>query len=297
LEEVKTYNFLATINASNVPMNVFQPPVFSIALRSFVLPWGDFPSIIRYSAGAQNPAALIAINEFLDNPLLFYGHHDFFVDGISAFDAMADRVNKSELDTRWRSLGDIVRHLYLVRLRDDANYDVLAFSSSLSLDNTSGHDSIFYVRKQEASSPVIRSVSVDGQPCEYRLHDGYLEFNIGIPAGKTRNVVVLYENDLGVIPASALKHSLRVYLLRRASDFRDITMSRYAVGRAITRLYYHKVPPSLMIIGAFALILACGCGGWGLLVIFRRRNRSKGAETVLTALSDRQLGVNDGNWN
>jgi hypothetical protein len=278
LEALKVYNFLATVNASNVPMDVLQPPVFSLALRSVILSWGDFPSIARYSAGAQDAAALIPINDFLDSPLLFYSHHDLFANGIGAFDAMADKVNQFEPDTRWRSLGEIVRHLYVVRLRDDSNYDVLAFSCSLSLDNTSSHDSTFYVRKQETSSPAIRSVNVDGQPCDYRLHDGYLDFSVGVPAGKTRNVLVQYENDLGLIPASASKNSLRVYLLRQVSDFRDITMSRFAVGRGITRLYYlyiFPLPTRLVMIGAFALILACGCGGWGLRVILRRRKADK----------------------
>ncbi len=288
LEALKSYNFLATVNASNVPLDVLQPPVLSLALRSVLLSWGDFPSISRYPAAAQDPAVLIAINKFLDNPLLLYGHHDLFENGISAFDAMADRVNKFDPDTCWRSLADIARHLYVVRLRDDSNYDVLAFSSSISLDNTSGHDSIFYVRKQETSSPVISSVSVDGQPCNYRLRHGYLELSMDVPAGGTRNVVVLYENDLGLIPASVSKHSLRVTLLRKASDFRDITMSRYAAGRAITRLYYSTQPPGLVIIGAFALILACGCGGWGLRVIRRGRIRSNRPQAVPTGLPNRQ---------
>ena len=293
LEALKTYNYLATVNSSNVPMDVFQPPVFWEALRSFTLSWGDFPSIARYpvAAGAEGPTDLIAINEFLDNPLLFYGHHDLFENGISAFDAQADQLNKLEPDTQWSSLGDIVRHLYRVRLRDDSNHDVLAFSSNLSLENTSGHDSIFYVRKQETGSPLITSVSVDGRPSEYQLHDGYLDLSVEIPAGKTRNVVVLYENDGGLMPASASKHSLRVYLLRRISDFRDITLSKYAAGRALTHLYYSTQPTSLLIFGALAMILACGCGGWGLRLFLRRRIRLDRARTRRTVPSNRQ---NDG---
>ena len=76
--------------------------------------------------------------------------------GIEAFDGMADEVNRLQPDTRWRSVGDIVKHLYLVRLRDDSNYDVLAFSSSLDLNNTSGRNSVFYVQKQESDSPADR---------------------------------------------------------------------------------------------------------------------------------------------
>jgi hypothetical protein len=290
LEALKTYNFLATVNSENVPIDIFRPPPFALALRSVLLSWGAFPSIVRYSAGALDPTALIAVNGFLDNPLLFYGHHDLFEKGIGAFDAVADQVNSFEPDTRWRSLGEVVRNLYVVKLRDDSNYDVLAFSSNLSLDNTSGRDSIFYVRKQENGSPVISSVKVDGRPCNYRLRHGYLEFGVTVPAGRTRRVEVLYENDLGVVPVLATKHSLRVYLLRRVSDFRDITMSRFGIGRTITRLYYSTQPPGLVIFGAFALILACGGGGWGLLVILRRRNRTNGRHTVPAGPSNRHDG-------
>ena len=51
---------------------------------------------------------------------------------------MADEVNKREPATEWRSLGEIVKHLYVVKLRDDFDYDVLAFSNNISLENMAG---------------------------------------------------------------------------------------------------------------------------------------------------------------
>ena len=44
---------------------------------------------------------------------------------IGAFNEVAHMVNEIEPDIQWRSLGDIARHLYLTRLREDGNYDVL----------------------------------------------------------------------------------------------------------------------------------------------------------------------------
>ena len=64
------------------------------------------------------------------------------------------------------------KHLYLIRLRDDSNYDVLAFSNSFDLKNTSGRSSVFDVKKQESGSPDIASVSVDGQDYPFQLRAG-----------------------------------------------------------------------------------------------------------------------------
>ena len=149
LKELKKYNFAATVNSLNVPMDRTRPASLLFPLRPVTLSFGDFPSISRYSASMPNPDLFIGINDFLDNPALFYGHHDLFTSGLDAFDGVADEVNKLEPDTRWRGLGEIARNLYLVRLRDDSNYDVLAFSSSLDLNNGSGRNSIFYIQKQE----------------------------------------------------------------------------------------------------------------------------------------------------
>jgi hypothetical protein len=278
LEELKTYNFLATVNSSNVPMDRARPaeaPLF--ALRPITLEFADFPSISRNSAAMQNPNGFLGINEFLDNPLFFYTHHEFFASGIDAFDGMADAVNKLEPDTQWRSAGDIVKHLYLVRLRDDSNYDVRAFSNSFDLDNTSERSLVFDVEKQESGSPVIASVTVDGRDYPFQLRGGYLNLSIPVPVGRVRSVVIRYKNDLTLASISTSKDSLRVYLLRKASDFRDITLSRYSAGRALTNYYYknyddkHAGAPPLLIVCAGILVVLALCAAWGLWLMMRRR--------------------------
>jgi hypothetical protein len=238
LEALKTYNFLATVNSSNVPMDRTNPSALPFALRPITMEFANFASIRRYSVEGQIPDSFIAVNEFLDNPLFFYCHQDFFSGGIDAFDGIADQVNRLEPNTRWLSLGEIVRHLYLVKLRDDTDYDVLAFSSEVRVGNVSGRDAIFHVRKQEDGQAALGSVSVDGQDRPYRLDNGYLDLAIPIPAGQARSVVIRYQNDLNPAAIDISKQSARVYLLRTASDFRDLTLTRYAAGRALIGLYY-----------------------------------------------------------
>ncbi len=273
LEKLKAYNFLATINSSNVPMDRLSPSTPSFALRPITLSFENFASIRRYSAAMPNPNAFLGINEFLDNPLFFYTHQDFFASGIGAFDGMADDVNKIEPDIEWRSLGNIVEHLYLVRERGDSNYDVLAFSNTFELENTVGRNVVFEVKKQESSSPQVASVSVDGREYPVQFVEGYLHLTVPVPAGGGRRVVIQYRNVLNLASVGTSKSSLRVYLLREASDFRDITLSKYGVGRRLTAYYYNReLTPLQAIAYGCVLVLFLVCGGWTLRAIMKRKS-------------------------
>lgn len=261
LEALKTDNFLATVNSSNVPMGEADPALIPFALRPVTLSFAKFASIRRYEVGAQISKSFIAMNAFLGNPIFLYCHHDFFANGIGAFDPVADEVNEIQPDTRWRSLGEIVRHLYLVKARQDSGYDVLAFSSDFLLENPGNQNSIFYVRREEGEHPAIRSVTIDGRSCPYRLEDGYLEFNVAIPATGRSHVRIAYANDLELNAVSISKHSIRDYFLRRASDFRDITLPQYAVGRALIRVYYEREMTPTALFACFGVLLVCLAGG------------------------------------
>jgi hypothetical protein len=272
LGQLKIYNFDATVNSLSVPMDRTRPAAALFTLRPVTLSFGDFPSVARYGATMPNPTSFIAINEFLGNPIFFYGHHDLFASGIGAFDRVADDVNRIEPDTHWRSLGDMAKHLYLVRLKDDANYDVLAFSSRLDLDNTSARNSVFYIQKPEPDSSPIASVSVEGRPVPFELNGGSLRLSVAIPAGQSRSVLIRYKNDLDLASVSISKSSPRVYALRMISDFRDITLSKYRVGRAVTDYYYKdNMSPVIVILCACAIVLLGLCGLYLLVLIMKRK--------------------------
>src|SRR5262249_38333124 len=145
----------------------------------------------------------IQIESFLGNALLFYGHHGFFSRRIGAFNRLAEEVNARVPNTRWRGLGEIARHEYLVRLRADSDYVVMAFSSQLSLANTSGRDSVFPFSKLENGRPAIVDVRVDGRRYPYQLHDGYLDITIAAPKESSRDVSITYQNDLTLTPSSS----------------------------------------------------------------------------------------------
>jgi hypothetical protein len=288
LEELKRYNFIATINSLNVPIDRPRPLSPLFALRPITLSFGDFPSISRYSAAMTSPAGFIGINEFLDNPIFFYGHQDLFTKGIDAFDGIADEVNKSQPDTRWRNVEEVAKHLYLVRLRDDSNYDVLTFSSNVDLDNAFGRNVVFHIRKQALDSAAIESVSVDGQHVSFHLDNGVLQISVAVSAGESRSVLIRYKNDLDLALISTSKSSLRMYVLRMASDFRDITLSEYSLGRAVTDYYYRcMASPFTVVICGCVLMVFSICGTYAVLMIRKKKTvvvlRSVISETEQTA--------------
>jgi hypothetical protein len=272
LGALKTYNYLATVNSSNVPENALRPGGLAEVLRPATLSFEGFPSISRYSAGAKLPEAYLAINEFLGNSLFFYEHSNLFSRGIGAFDPVADEVNTREPTTEWRSLGEIVRHLYVVKLRDDSNYDVLAFASNICLENTFGRNSTFYLQKQEIGGQTIDSVTVDGRVHPYTLQAGRINLAVAISLGGARCVAIQYANDLQSGSIDASHHSLVVYLLRMGSDFRDIYLAKSGIGLAAIRFYNDRQLQPAEVVGFLLLLLAASvCACLRLWVYARRR--------------------------
>lgn len=238
LAALKRYNFLATANSENVPMGDSPPSDPLFYLGNTTLRFADFPSVRRYPGEWPVEQLRLAVNAFLGNPLLFYGHEDLFQNGIDAFDETADVVNTIVPDVAWKDLAYIARHLYRLRAREDGGYDVELLSADVDLVNSSGHDATFFVRKQENSIPPIMSVSADGQALPFRLTQGEIALSVRVPEGRSAHVQITYQNDLKSAPADPAKSSLYVAVLRRASDFRDITLSRYAVGRIFIKVVY-----------------------------------------------------------
>lgn len=251
---LKQYRYLATVNSSNVPMDQREPNNLWFALRSTTLQFGNFPSLKRRHIDAAYPEAALKMDLFLDNPLLFYCHQDDFYDSIGIFNSVADQVNKLDPTVRWTGLGRLARHLYLVKLRPDGDYDVKAFSSSLSLENQNKRPSMFRVSRVDDGSPHVKKIRVNGHTWPYRRTDKEVIVDVLIQAGASSNIEIEYENEFDGTNSSIVRKSPRVYFLRIASDFRDIVLSQHAIGRLIIDCY-EKQRFALLIVGTIVMLL------------------------------------------
>jgi hypothetical protein len=256
---LKRYNFWATANSLNVPMGSGAPADVEFALRPATLVFSNFPSLRRYSAEAPVPESQLAVDAFLGNPMLFYVHQGFFASGIEGFNKTADTVNRLQPGTQWRSLGEIAKHLYLQRLRDDGTYDVRAYSGTIRLLNDQKRTMTFSVEKDE-NFEIPLTALVDGQPYPYERSTGRLRMQLQIPAGASREIAIQYTNDFDLASTDISKSSLRIQGIRRLSDFRDDVVSRTAVGRWFIRSYSENgadwnraVAGSIILIAAIAV--------------------------------------------
>lgn len=233
LSLLKELNYWATTNSENVPLGSTAPGDSMFALRPQTLAFNNFLSIKRVSAEVRVSRSNLAINAFLGNPLLLYVHQEFFSKSAGAFNPLADYINAIAPDTEWKSLGHIVQHLYLQRLRTDGDYDVATVSPYFSLMNPTANAVVFHVSKAENREPTILSLLVNGQAQGYHSTKDAISFAVRVPAGERRSVKLTYGSQTELIQVDLSKTELSVRLLRLLSDFRDIVLSTHAAGRAV----------------------------------------------------------------
>jgi hypothetical protein len=239
LEILKKRNYWATVNSENVPLGSTVPNDPLFPLTPWTLAFKGFPSVKRISAEIPVSTTNIAINAFLGNPQLFYVHQEFFQDKIGAFDETADEINCLEPMVQWRSLGYIVRHLYLTRLRSDQDYDVLAISPSLELVNPTDRRVVFHVHKTEDFNVPPSSVAVNSSQISHTTTPNEIRFDVILEPRQSSNVEISYGEDSTFVSGDISKKSLLVTLDRKLSDFRDLKLSRSNIGRKIQFVYYN----------------------------------------------------------
>jgi hypothetical protein len=266
LAALKKYNFLSTANSEYVPLGSQAPDEAQFYLRAVTLKYANFAGLLRFSAEVPVPSAVIAINAFLDNPVLLYGHEKLFDEGIGSFDAIADEVNRIEPGIHWCGMGCVSQHLYLVKLREDGNMDVRAFTNSLVLENPYQRSVQFFVEKQENNVPEVTSLTMEGQPLSFEKAEGKLIFSIAVPAMGSRRVYIAYRNNLNVATIDVSRKSLYVSAVRQLAEFRDMTLSTSTMGRRATQFYYkhnmdayelevEKLLPFLLLLVVFGAIV------------------------------------------
>lgn len=264
---LKKYNFLATVNLNHIPLDSREPDDHLFPLRIVTLRFENFASLKRYMPSARAESE-IAIDLFLDNPVLFFTHQDFFENGIASFNRTAKTVNSIQPRIVWQSLGYITQHLYLKRLTSEGNYEILSFSGNFTLENSQPRDLIYSVRKEETFAIPLRRLTVNGQPYAYTSSENAILFTLSVPAGQSRHIVIEYENALELDKIDIAKHDKRINSLRRFSDFRDMILSQNAIGQKLIHFYYrtnlYKLGLMRIAISFCVLIIAANCG-WMLL--------------------------------
>jgi hypothetical protein len=280
LRFLKKYNYDAMANEGLVPLDRQQPKGDRLP-TAVSTSFENFPSLWRRSAEKPFDEYALAIDAFLERPLLFYVHHRYFAAGANAFDSTADFINRIDPEVKWTGLGNVAQHSYKMRERPDHNFDVLATTADLRLRNSSSSNRKYYIVKDENFADPLRAVLVDGMPVPYTGLPDKLTFTMEVPAGQERHVQVEYENDLKIAEVDVSKPNWRMNGLRRISDFRDLVLSRSRLGELVV-FYYAGVAEwdwtldEIVLLCLFIFLLCLFAGGVLRLAIRGRWQTSRG---------------------
>lgn len=240
---LKQNGLLATVNSEAVPQGLAPPADPLFQFRNVTLTYENFPTIRRFGADGDLPSSFLAIQSFLGNPILLYVHQDFFAAGIGSFDPYADEINRINPDTVWTTLGEISRHAYLMKRREDGEYDVRAYSSDISISNPDPQPHTFNVEKEESFIPAVNSILIDGHPQPFKENRSVLTIAVAVPGHETRHLQIGYEVPRDTEHTDISKSNLQDNLLRYISDFRDLVLSRSHFGTLMTSFYYQELDP------------------------------------------------------
>jgi hypothetical protein len=196
---LKKYNFLATVNTQDVPLDATRPSNWDYGMYLANMDYGNFPSLVRRPGGTYQPFKPMLqpfiFDLFIDKPALFYSHAyegDLFDTGIDAFNPVADQLNQLADDVEWRSLGFIMKHLYLEKNNDDGSVDIKMFGNHLFVDNEGANDRTYHISKEEILNVPIRNMIVNGHNFPYQVEDGVLTLDVLLPANSLLEILITY---------------------------------------------------------------------------------------------------------
>lgn len=277
---LKKYNFISTINASSIPPDSLEKvdPVWK--LRSVNNIYDNFPSLERYNAEDIIPAD-IAIDLFLGNPVLIYAHQDFFNTGMDRFNVIARKINRMQPQIKWTNLSEISRKVYLKKSISDSLTEIKCFSNEIVFENKEDFPKTFILTKEENDPKSLKEVTINGEECDYTITaDNSIIISVKVQPVESCFIKFVYKNSYNRRDIDIAKNDWNVNILRKFSDFRDMSISTNSIGQMLIGFYYESGLYRLGVkrgIVLILLILSILIAAARLVVLFlRRRTRKEG---------------------
>lgn len=203
LNLLKQLNYLATVNAQDVPLGEQSPQDWDFAMQQANHHFEGFPVLARrqFINSYQNPDPFIrssAFDLFIDRPVLFWStptDGQLFTKGSTEFNLIADRINAIPGVLEWRGLGDILLRLHKQKLNDDGSVDVMMCCNRLLFENDSASERVYHVMKPETGNVAIRQVTANGFELPYRIEEGLIIIDMRVPAHSEVEILIEYGGE------------------------------------------------------------------------------------------------------
>jgi hypothetical protein len=164
----------------------------------------------------------VAFKLFFGRPALIVEHHELF-EHPEPLVEIAARINSMAPEMHWSRLAIVAANSILTRRSPGGVQQVRAFSCKARISNESsciGHYLIEW--GIPCGTSLVEHVLVDGAPCrDFEIGDGALRLSVEIIPGCSREVSLVYRNDLVVAKNLGPRWVARAFVRRRLSEFRD----------------------------------------------------------------------------
>jgi len=216
---LKHNGFIAAVNTEVSPTDQRRSATVGDVWRLAILKYADFAIYTRrYSFhGVHN----FAFDLLLGKPCLIVTHHADFQDGGRDVVDFIDRLNSLPFPLVWRGLGDVVRHAYQQRLREDGTYQIRMWGGEILIPNPAAHTHHFVVEKRERTPEGIERVDVSGRPVAFHLDGGQMRFELEVGPKQAARIRIAYRDTFGAPPKAAWSAQFKVAARRYLSEGRD----------------------------------------------------------------------------
>lgn len=205
LSVLKQYDFLATVQGPATPLMASKSRRWDFDMYPANLDFANFPLVRRRPMKHPNDydSILWAQNLFLHKPILLSSHSNpMFRSGMDAFNHVADQINELAPDIQWADLGNVLKRMYLLKLRDDGDMDVMMQTNNILLTNQAEQTKTYWIVKEETLNVPIRQVTVNGMPTSYTVADGLLQLGLTLPTGAAADIMIDYD-ETSIVAASS----------------------------------------------------------------------------------------------
>jgi len=200
---LKAYNFNTTVNAQYQPYFFLEGDDnsnYDFNMRPANMNFGNFPVVSRnHPCSSYEPLVFNTqwwpFQLFVDKSLLLYSHNgQIFKQGIDGFNPAADIINGIPGNTEWKSLGDIMKKMYLEKTNDDGSISVQFYGNNIIFSNETDESHLYHFQKEEWLNVPILDVKVDGTPIGYTVIDSILQFDLTIFPHTDKEIYITYSS-------------------------------------------------------------------------------------------------------
>ena len=231
LDTLKHHNFVATINSTILPLGDRGPVDTDAMLEPATLKYFGIPVIQRFNPRVDR--SIINILLFLEKPLLFYTHQDYFYKDIGAFNEVARYVNeRTGHRVQWMNLKEVCESLYTERLNADGGYDIRMMARSISVKSPTTISSSYQVKETLSGNENIERLVINGSPYSTGFERA-LKKPVSLGSGEEMRIEIVYKQPPDQTRISIERTGLRNSAIRWLSDVRDRYLSTSRFGRKV----------------------------------------------------------------